>query len=203
VFPHTLSVYSGAVWAPFGSVREDGVRLRGLIGYEAYGLGHGHFDNGSVAFGDLLIGYHAQLGPLTIKIFGGLAVLDYTPDPGDPDPALAGNQFGGKGVLEAWWNIADQAWASLDLSSGTLDMDYASRVRLGWRFWPELSAGLEGGSGGTLAPALDLLDTARVGGFLRYEWASGEVSVSGGMAFEEERDGASGAFGTVAVLTRF
>jgi hypothetical protein len=198
VFPRVWSVYAGATWAPFGSVREDGFRLRGVSGY-------GRYDTGTAAFGDVLVGYHKQLGPLTIKVFGGLTVLSYAPDPGEPWPALAGNEFGAKGVLEAWWNITDQAWASLDLSWASTHMDYGSRVRLGWRLWPELSAGLEGGSGGTAEPALEH-DTARIGAFLRYEWATGEVSVSGGWAADgtwRERQWPPGPFGTVAVLTRF
>jgi hypothetical protein len=196
-FQHVWSVYSGATAAPFGGVQDDGFRLRGVLGYANYG-------KGIMAFGDLLIGYHAQLGPVTIKVFGGLTVTDHIPDPREPFPPLQGTEYGGKGVLEAWWNINDQAWASADLSFGSTHMDYGGRIRLGWRLWPELSVGLEGGSGGTAEPDLEH-DTARVGGFLRYEWATGEVSVSGGWAAEgswHERDGPA-PFGTVSLLTRF
>ena len=44
-----------------------------------------------------------------------------------------------------------------------------------------------------------------VGGFLRYEWAIGEVSISGGWAAEGtwlDREGPA-PFGTVSLLTRF
>ncbi|HEY7551352.1 MAG TPA: cellulose biosynthesis protein BcsS [Hyphomicrobiaceae bacterium] len=205
VFPGIRSVYGGASWAPFGSIREDGFRLRGAAGYGAYGLGPGDSGKGTVAFGDVLVGYHKQLGSVTIKVFGGLTVLDYAPDAAEPWPALTGTEYGGKGVLEAWWNITDQAWASLDLSWASTHMDYGSRVRLGWRLLPDLSAGLEGGSGGTAEPGLEH-DTSRIGAFLRYEWATGEVSVSGGWAADGtwlEREWPPGPFGTVAVLTRF
>jgi cellulose biosynthesis protein BcsS len=199
VFPHIWSVYGGITWAPFGSVREDGLRVRGVSGYGSYGAG-------SAAFGDILLGYHKQLGTVTIKVFGGFTTVSYAPDLGqEPWPALYGTEYGAKGVLEGWWTISDQAWASLDLSFGSTHMDYGSRVRLGWRLWPELSAGLEGGAGGTAQPDLEH-DTSRLGAFLRYEWASGEVSVSGGWAADgtwSEREWPAGAFGTVAVLTRF
>jgi hypothetical protein len=151
-----------------------------------------------------LIGYHKQLGSVTIKVFGGLSVTDHAPDPGEPYPRLRGTEYGGKGVLELWWNITDQAWASADLSFGSTHMDYGGRIRLGWRLWPELSVGLEGGSGGTAEPDLEH-DTARIGGFLRYEWATGEVAISGGWAAEgtwRDRDGPA-PFGTVSLLTRF
>ena len=196
-FQHVWSVYGGATVAPFGGVRDDGFRLRGVLGYADYG-------KGVMAFGDLLIGYHKQLGPVTIKIFGGLTVTEHASDLSELWLPPQGTEYGGKGVLEAWWNISDQAWASADLSFGSTHMDYGGRIRLGWRLWPELSAGLEGGSGGTAEPDLER-DTARIGGFLRYEWATGEVSISGGWAAEGtwlEREGPA-PFGTVSLLTRF
>jgi hypothetical protein len=196
-FQHVWSVYAGATVAPFGSVRDDGFRLRSVLGYADYGAG-------IMVFGDLLIGYHKQLGPVTIKVFGGLTVSEHASGPVDLLLALQGTEYGGKGALEAWWSITDQAWASADLSFGSTHMDYGGRIRMGWRLWPELSAGLEAGSGGTAEPDLER-DTARIGGFLRYEWATGEVSISGGWAAAGtwlERDGPA-AFGTVSLLTRF
>ena len=197
VFQHVWSVYGGLTVAPFGGVRDDGFRLRGVLGYADYGAG-------ITAFSDLLIGYHKQLGPLTIKVFGGLTVSEHASDLSELRLPPEGTEYGGKGVLEAWWNISDQAWASADLSVGSTHMDFGARIRLGWRVWPELSIGLEGGSGGTAEPDLER-DTARIGGFLRYEWAIGEVSISGGWAAEGtwlDREGPA-PFGTVSLLTRF
>jgi hypothetical protein len=191
-FHRVWSLYSGVMYAPFGSVREDGLRVRAVGGY-------GDHSTGTASFADLLLGYHKQLGPLTIKFLAGLTVADRDLD--DPHSALQGSQLGGKVVLEAWWNITDRAWASADLSWGSLHAAYSSRVRLGWRLWPDLSAGLEGGAAG----ALDS-DIARLGGFVRYEWATGEASLSGGLAVDgphSDWEGSHGPFGTISVLTRF
>lgn len=207
-FPHFWSVHGGATVAPFGGIRDDGFRLRAVLGYGDY------YGAGTATAGDLLIGYHQQHGTVTIKVFAGLTVVDYTPR--EPGSVLIGTEHGAKGVLEAWWNITDEAWASLDLSVSSTHLDYGGRLRLGWRLWPELSAGLEAGSGGmaegVFAPdaaaagqALEH-DTSRVGAFLRYEWEAGEVSVSGGWAVDgtwREREGGPGPFGTVSLLTRF
>jgi hypothetical protein len=190
------SVYGGAHVAPFGGVHEDGLRLRGV-------LGHGNHRSGAVGFADVLVGYHKQVGPVTLKLLAGMTVVDHHPS--TPLAAMEGTSFGAKGILEAWWNITDRAWASADLSRASLHMEYASRVRLGWRVWPELSLGLEGGAAGASVPTWER-DIARVGGFLRYEWAGGEVSISGGVAVDGakgEWDGRPEPFGTVAVLTRF
>jgi hypothetical protein len=86
-------------------------------------------------------------------------------------------------------------------------VDYNGRIRLGWRLWPELSVGFEGGAGGPMAPALQTTlqsGLARAGGFLRYEWAGGEASISGGVFVGgDEREGRVHPFATVSVLTRF
>jgi hypothetical protein len=186
------SIYTGASLAPFGSVREDGFRLRGVAG-------HGDYGRGTVAFGDLLVGYHSQWGPVTLKAFAGLTAVDHRSD--EPTSLPVGIEVGGKGVAEVWWNVSDRLWTSADLSWSSTPSIYGGRLRLGWRLWPELSSGLEGGAAGTADG-----DIARVGGFLRYEWATGEVSLSGGLAMDgpnSDWEGPAGPFGTVSVLTRF
>jgi hypothetical protein len=189
-FQHVWSIYSGASFAPFGSVREDGFRLRGVAGYSDYG-------SGTVTFADLLLGYHIQLGPLTLKALAGITATNHDPEgPGARDAGL-----GGKAAIEAWWNITDRAWTSADLSWASLHSVYGARIRLGWRLWPELSAGIEGGSAGT--PDRDI---ARLGGFVRYEWPSGELSISGGLAMDGPAthfDESAGAFGTISLMMRF
>jgi hypothetical protein len=100
-----------------------------------------------------------------------------------------------------------QAWTSVDLSWGSLYQSYAGRARFGWRFMPALSAGLEAGAVGNVE-----CDIVRVGGFVRYELASGEISVSGGASNDKVRDGSGGLlsaaqagapFAMLSWLTRF
>jgi hypothetical protein len=183
-------------------VREDGARLRAVLGAGAY-------RGGKTAFGDVLIGYHKQVGPVTLRVFGGLAVAERWPTAATP--LLSGTALGPKAVLETWWTVADQAWASADLSVAVPHLhiesgadpnrvDYNGRVRLGWRLWPELSVGFEGGA--LQSTVQD--GSARAGGFLRYEWAGGEASVSGGVFVGGDgREGRVHPFATVSVLTRF
>ena len=81
VFSQVWSLYAGGSYAPFGSVREDGFRLRAVAGYGAYtyassrwtGVAVKTFDfHGTTSFADMLAGYHNQWGPLTIKVLGGV-----------------------------------------------------------------------------------------------------------------------------------
>jgi cellulose biosynthesis protein BcsS len=214
-FRHAWSLYSGVILAPFGSVREDGLRLRAAGGYGAYSYsGPRAFGptsrivdfKGTATFADLLLGYHKQVGPVTIKIFGGLTMAEHRITPDDPETTLRGPGYGAKAVLESWWTMSDQAWASLDLSWASLYDSYSARARLGWRFTPALSAGLEAGASGNVEG-----DVARVGVFVRYEWAGGELAVSGGVANDRLLEDignpraahASVPYGTVSWLTRF
>jgi cellulose biosynthesis protein BcsS len=207
-FQRHWSVYAGAAYAPFGSVREDGVRLRAVTGYGAFAYTSPRWSgtsvqtldfHGTVSFADFLIGYHKQMGPLTIKVLGGITVADHVVD--DPESPMRGVAWGGKGVLETWWNMTDQAWSSVDLSWTTLQNVYGARARLGWRVWPAFSIGVEGGASGTWD-----YDTARFGGFVRYEWSAGELSVSGGLSSDGPRSGwtdTQGSFATANALFRF
>ena len=207
VFHHVWSLYAGATYAPFGSVRTDGFRVRAVAGYGAYSytspaLDRGQYPSTRVSRLDLLRrparGYHKQLGPVTIKFLAGLTVADQIVD--DPE-ADAGTRVGAKAVLETWWNITDRAWTSVDLSWSTVHDIYGARARLGWRLWPALSLGVEGGATGSWD-----YDTARIGGFVRYEWANGEASLSGGLTGDGPGSGwvdVHGPFATFNVLTRF
>jgi hypothetical protein len=208
VFQQVWSLYAGGQFAPFGGVQQDGFRVRLVGGYGAYrytsprwtGLAtQDRAFQGSVTFADLLAGYHQQLGSLTIKFLGGLAVTDRIVD--DAEAQDVGTRSGGKAVIETWWNVTDQVWTSVDVSWTTLGNVYGGRGRIGWRWWPQFSVGLEGGATGSWD-----YDTARVGGFLRYEWPSGEVSASGGVTGDGPGSGfvdVHGAFATINVLTRF
>lgn len=189
-FGRVWSLYTGATLAPFGHVQRDGFRVRAIAGY-------GDYHTGTASFADLLLGYHKQFGTLTIKVFGGLTAASHD----SMSPELDGPGVGGKMVLESWWNVTERIWVSSDLSYGSLHDSYYARVRAGWRFAPQLSIGLEGGAAGSLDT-----DITRAGGFLRYEWPSGEISVSGGFAregFEGLPDDKGRAYGTISVLTRF
>lgn len=211
----TWSLYTGTTVAPFGDILEDGLRVRVVGGYGTYryagpravGVGSEvvHF-KGTVSFSDLLAGYQRQLGPVTVKAFAGLALAQHRIEPDDPETTIRGPGFGAKAALETWWTITDRAYSSLDVSWSTLHDSYAARARLGWRFLPALSAGLEAGGAGNRET-----DIVRAGGFVRYEWATGEISASGGFSNDTLGQGAgrtsltqsNAPFATVSWLARF
>ena len=195
------SIYSGLTWAPLGSVREDGWRVRLVSGVGQYHYtgqidGARHRVNGAVAFGDVLAGYHLGLGPLTLKMFVGGSFDGHQLTPSDPRNPVADRMIGVKAVLEAWLNLGTADWASLDLSWSTAHDSYFSRLRLGHRVAPAVSLGIEGGAYGNQAS-----QNGRAGGFVRYEWDSGEVSVSGGVTGDIAKPNTP--YATVVYVSRF
>jgi hypothetical protein len=186
------SAYSGISVAPFAAIDRDGMRLRLSGGYG------NHSDVGSptgetvTSFIDALVGYHSQLGSLTVKVFAGLAAADrqYRPD------ALASGfeklDLGGKVAVETWWNLGESVWTAVDLSWTSLHQGYAGRTRLGWRLIPVLSLGIEAGAVGNKDS-----DVMSAAAFLRYELANGEFSLTGGVSNGAVLDGISSLeFGT-------
>lgn len=188
-YEQVWSLYSGITAAPFGGIQADGARLRlsgGYGGYRysgprAFGTGSQAIDfEGTVVFADFLLGYQKQAGPVTLKLFGGLMAEEHQVRPDDPETSIRGMGVGGKVVLEAWWTVNDRLWASADLAWGSVHNSYGGRIRLGWRLAPNLSAGLETGVAGNVEG-----DVTRAGAFLRYEWAAGELSISGGVSSDQ------------------
>lgn len=219
-------IYSNATMAPFGSIHEDGVRLRAGGGYGSYsysGRRRGALKSfqASFAMAEALVGYQLRRGPLTGKAFIGIAALDHQIAPADPiaeGGLLAqGLDYGVKGVLELWLNVGSTAWSSLDLSYTTAHNTYAARWRLGYRVLPTISIGPEAIVNGNWlegpkfnidgSPRVQLEPAGRLGLFARYEWAGGEVSVSGGLASDSlalgNEVGLQSAYGTINWMSRF
>lgn len=176
--PNAWSAYSGQTYAPFGTLIENGWRLRAVTGYGRYRYRTTHWDGtqnaasahqGTVAFADILLGYHRQAGPLTIKVFAGASGDNHTVTPFDPQNGTQGFALGARLVLESWLNIGDSTWSSLDLAWGSAHETSTSRLRLGLRVLPSVSIGLEGGHVDTSS-----LLTVRGGLFVRGEWAAGK-----------------------------
>lgn len=202
---NSWSAYVGYT-STFGrSIRHDGWRYRITSGYGEYSYSSRRWTGanvivvpfeGTMVFADVLLGYQQTFGPLTLKLYGGISAQDHAITPFDIENPVQGTSWGAKAAVESWLNIGDSAFAQLDLSYATANESYASRLRLGYRLWPQLSAGLEAGFAGSAD-----YGTGRAGAFVRYEQPFGEMSVSGGMA--GDRSETTGAYGTLNFLLRF
>ena len=226
-------IYSGVTVAPMGHIHSEGIRMRAAGGYGEYRYsdtpfgGEARTFNAKTHFADVLVGYQTRFGELTAKAFIGASLISHDIAPIDEETLVIGSDVGIKGVLELWLNMGPNAWTSLDLSWSTAHETRTARFRTGYRVWPSISVGLEGGvnvdaqgecrmqekdgKGCLLVhtetyEAADLLDYSRAGVFVRHEWSSGEVSVSGGVlggSFRGDDVSSLNPYGTVTWLTQF
>src|SRR5262249_547791 len=139
----------------------------------------------------------AGLGPLTLKAFAGAVYTNENYLLNDIDEGSPGQFAAARVLVESWLNLGPNAFAQVD-AGWTSRLDAISaRARLGLRVMPDISLGPELGywsAGREAGSGRD--DLVRTGAFVRYEWAAGEVSLSGGLA-----DG--DAYGTLNFLLRF
>jgi hypothetical protein len=230
-------VYSGVTLAPWSALHEQGWRFRTAGGYGGYSYDKDPArdeDDRTVLsfeaqtyFTDLLVGYLWRFGELTAKGFVGASFIGHDISPNDDETIASGNEVGFKGVVELWLNMGEKGWGSLDLSWSQAHETRAVRSRVGYRFWPNVSLGLEGGlnvdaqgecrmrkagAKGCSEPdedgyeRADLLDYGRAGAFARYEWGTGEASVSAGVLGDSFSNGDEIEFApyvTVNWLTQF
>jgi hypothetical protein len=145
---------------------------------------------------DLLAGWQWSTGGLTIKTFAGLRVFDSRIAPFDPETVVQGQATGAVGAFEAWLNMTDRLWTSLDLNVAQAHKAYSHKLRLGWRGTPTLSVGLEGQAVGHVESR-----TLKAGAFVRFDDGVNEVTASAGSAMPE--GSAASAYATVQWLRRF
>lgn len=185
---HGWSIYSGLTASIGGSLLENGWRIR-------LGGGYGEYAR-TVMFADALVGYQQRWGALTLKLFAGVVAQHNGVTPIDFESSVRGTQWGAKGAIEAWLDIGADAFGQLDLTYATLHESYGARLRLGYKFTPQLSVGPEAGVNGNSD-----YDSGRIGAFVRYDAARGEISVSAGAA--GDRAEVTGGYATINALLRF
>jgi hypothetical protein len=229
--PPTIEVAGGAetgghVWSAYTSttvalaawlsevpkgIREDGWRLRAGAGYWEYarrqtiwvsGLGEQSVQRKRTgSFADMLLGYQAGLGPLTLKVFAGGVYANEQRLIDGYDEGSTGPFTAARVLVESWYNFSPNFFGQLDAGwTSRLDA-LTARGRLGYRITSAISAGPELGywsAARELEAGRDSL--VRFGAFARYEWAAGEVSLSAGAMDDGE---ASHFYATLNALLRF
>ncbi len=214
---HTWSAYSSTVVTlsalGFGapsSIREDGWRLRAGAGHWRYqrrqeewipNVGPRQVTRKRTgSFADLLLGYHASLGALTLKAYAGGAYDREEWSAQERDLWGATTGLSAKVLVESWYNLTPDAFAQLDVGWVSQDNAVNARARVGYRTTVALSVGPELGywaANREREPGRD--DLLRYGGFVRYEWESGEVSLSAGAITGDDTQ----AYVTINALLRF
>lgn len=202
VSPRMWSAYSGVTFAPFGAITEDGLRLRTVGGYGKYSYSYvasarAHAFKGTTAFTDILVGYQATLGPMTLKALAGGSAMGHMMSGYDPLNRVQGLDYGLKLGMETWTSIGTKAFQQLDVSWTAAFGSINARSRTGYRLNESVSVGLELSASSNVQLKSEWLEDkpwrgGSGGAFVRYEWASGEFSASAGLG-GQGGSGASGA----------
>lgn len=206
-FARVWSLYTGATYAPFGNLRQDGLRLRAVstlsrFNYEGMRYADATGTSIPVAFEggarglDLLLGYQVSTGGLTAKLFAGWTRTSTLIAPYDPATRVQGPAQGAKVAVELWYNFGSTAWTALDVAVAKPHRFYSIRSRTGWRFGERFSAGPE-----IAAYGHEESDTRRLGLFVRYDDQVNEVSLSGGWSHLQGGD--TTHYATAQWLRRF
>lgn len=185
-FGRVLSLYTGSTFAPFGNLRQDGVRLRAVTAMSRFKYSGLRYDatkgdavtvpfEGMSRTSDIFAGYQWSFGATTVKVFAGWEIAAHLITPFDPETLVQGRSMGPKGALEIWTNFGQRAWAALDLSYAKAFGAYSSRLRAGWRASDTISLGPEVSLIGH-----DETQTVRAGAFLRYDNGVDEISAAAG-----------------------
>ena len=225
----TWLVFSGFTYAPMGGIFENGPRIRIMGGYGGYAyerttsLGTQAYSV-EKSYTDLLAGYQHRVGELTAKVFAGLSFISHDVSPLDGLTPVAGSEAGLKAMIELWLNIGEAAWVSLDAAWGEPFNTSSIRPRAGYRVWPQLSLGVEGAlnldegaicrlpdktpancaMSADVETARAMIETGRGGLFARYDWITGEASLSvGAIGGEGTADSGLKPYATVQWLSQF
>jgi len=225
-FRDVWSLYSGTDIALGGPIVEDGLRLRIVGGYGEYRHACKKLDPNGLkpfvrrcstpsSFTDALVGYRWQHDAWTFKALAGVATGATARVEGGFEVGERW-QYGGKLSFEVWYHANERLWAALDASYTTLKTSPSAHGRIGYRLTQSLSFGLEGRGIGWIEDLGGLLgDTrffaARIGPLVRYEWESGEISLTGGMGVIAEypsnvqagRETSAFPYATANVLFRY
>jgi hypothetical protein len=179
------SAYVGGGYA-FGKagLYEPGFRLRAVGAYGRYrydgtllvdgALIPTTFD-GQAAYLAALAGYQFRPGSFILRLFAGIEAEDQHIAPRDPNNSVQGSELGLKLQTESWLDLSERFFLSADAAYGTAFQEYYALARLGYRFRPRLSLGLEGGALGN-----EEYDAGRGGGFVRANFLNLEATLSGG-----------------------
>lgn len=192
---NAVSGYLGGGYAFGKGLYEPGWRLRavgslGRYDYQGTLFGGGAdldatFD-GEARFAAALVGYQIRCGSLTLKLFAGAEAENQDISPRDPRNSVQGSAVGFRVQAESWFDLSPAWFASVDAAYGTAFQEYWGLARLGWRAWPNLALGLEGGALGN-----EEYDAGR-GGFVRVKLRRVEMTFSGGFTGNYLEDDPSG-----------
>lgn len=197
------SGYAGLVHAPFGTIADDGWRLRveGRVGRYTYVTTSSHplypviSHYGDVTTASLLAGVQTTFGATTAKTYLGLDA-GWRREQRTDGRSAAEQRVGAKLVLETWTELGPDAFLALDGAWSTAGPAGGATLRAGWRLTDDLAGGPE---------AAYVVDDGyrawRLGGFAELASPVGDIRLSAGAV--RALDGDGGFYASLNLISEF
>jgi hypothetical protein len=192
--------WAGLAAAPFGSLDEDGFRLRILGGGGRYRYRTTATFSGlndvNVAGGELLAGFRRSFANAAIAIYAGTHVEEQRLAEPDAGNAAAGTAFGIKAVIETYARL-DPVWLmNASASASTVHRAYHARVALARELAPVFAIGIEGAVYGDVRYV-----EPRAGIFASTTYGSSVLALAGGVLSNSDKGG--GFYATLSLYAPY
>lgn len=193
-------VWTGITAIPFGTLGDDGLRLRAMGGagqyeYRTSAVASGT-NKGTITSGELLVGYHKSFGATVLTSYVGLDAKNYSlknPDPANPE---SGSRTGVKAAIELYTRTAPDWFVTAYGNISSVFQNYSARAAVHYELTPGFALGAEGGLLGD-----ERYDEQRGGLIATITFAKSSLTVAGGIA--RSSDNGTGAYTTLTLYTPF
>jgi hypothetical protein len=193
-------VWAGATAIPFGTLVEDGLRLRIMGGFGSYdyhtSATAGGTNSGRISSGELMAGYHKSFGAAVVTGYLGLDVKHYSLQYADPANPESGTHAGIKAMIELYARTAASWFVTAYGNISSVFGNYSARAALHHELMPGLALGVEGALLGDRR-----YDEQRAGLIATLTLPKSSLTVAGGVA--TSTDNGTGAYTTISLYAPF
>ncbi len=193
-------VWAGATAIPFGTLTQDGLRLRAMGGFGGYtyrtsATADGK-NSGTISSGELMAGYHKSFGATVVTGYLGLDVKHYSLQDADPANRETGTHAGIKAAIELYTRTAASWFMTAYGNISSVFGNYSARAALHHELAPGLALGVEGVLLGDRR-----YDEQRAGLIATLTLPKISLTMAGGVA--TSADNGTGAYTTVSLYAPF
>lgn len=193
-------VWAGATAVPFGTLVEDGFRVRAMGGFGRYdyktsAMADGR-NTGTISSGELMAGYHQSFGATVVTSYLGLDVKHYSLQEADPANRETGTHAGIKAAIELYTRTAASWFVTAYGNISTVFGNYGLRAAVHHEFTPGFALGVEGALLGDRR-----YDEQRAGLIATLTLPKSSLTMAGGVA--TSTDNGTGAYTTISLYAPF
>ena len=192
--------WAGATAIPFGTLVEDGFRLRAMGGFGRYtyrtsATADGR-NSGTISSGELMAGYRKSFDATVVTGYLGLDVKHYSLQDADPGNRETGTHAGIKAAIELYTRTAASWFVTAYGNISSVFGSYSLRAALHHELTPGFALGVEGALLGDRR-----YDEQRAGVVATLTLPKSSLTMAGGVA--TSADNGTGAYTTISAYAPF